>query len=106
MTLDKPTNSKGYARLLVKHIFSKVRETGRVIPPLEYKTLAHEIGLNDSQLSQAIRELKRENLIALDNTTQGMRLTGDGVQQGDYWQTRAATILNNDPFPESLEEVS
>jgi hypothetical protein len=105
MTLDKPTNSKAYARLLITRIFSKVRETRRVMPPLEYKALAHEAGLNDSQLSQAIRELKRDNLIALDNMTQGVRLTPDGVRDGDFWQYKAATVLNGDPPPESLEEI-
>jgi hypothetical protein len=105
MTLDRPTNSKGYARLFVKHVFMKVRETRRMMPPMEYKALAVEIGLSDSQLSTAIRELKHANLIALDNTTQGITLTHNGIQEGDYWQTRAQTVLNNDPHPESLEEI-
>jgi hypothetical protein len=105
MTLDKPTNSKAYARLLVTRVFSKVRETGLVLPPLEYNALAREAGLNDSQLSLAIRELKRDNLIALDNTTQGIRLTPDGVREGDFWQYKATTVLNNDPQPDSLEEI-
>jgi hypothetical protein len=103
--LDRPTNSKGYARLLVTRIFSNVRETGRVMPPLEYKALAHEAGLNDSQLDRAIRELKREYLVALDNTTQGIRLTPEGIRQGDFWRYKAATVLNSDPMPESLEEI-
>jgi hypothetical protein len=105
MALEKPTNSKGYARLLLKHIFSKVRDTGSLMPPMEYKALAVQIGFNDSQLAIALRELKRENWIALDNTTQGIRLTPDGVHTGDYWQYRAESVLLNDPLPDSLESV-
>jgi hypothetical protein len=105
MPLDKPTNSKGYARLLLKHIFSKVRDTRRMMPPMEYRALAELIGLSDSQLSVALQELIRESWIALDNTTQGIRLTPDGVNAGDYWQYRAESVLNNDPLPESLPEI-
>jgi hypothetical protein len=105
MALEKPTNSKGYARLLLKHILSKVRDTGSLMPPMEYKALAVQIGFNDSQLAIALRELKRENWIALDNTTQGIRLTPDGAHTGDYWQYRAESVLLNDPLPDSLESV-
>jgi hypothetical protein len=40
ITLKKTTNAKGYARLFLKHIYEKLGETERAMPPLEYKALA------------------------------------------------------------------
>jgi hypothetical protein len=105
MTLDKPTNSKAYARHILKHIFSEVRDGRRVMPLPEYQALAAKIGLRDDQLSTALQELKYDNLIALDSTTQGVQLTPQGVNEGDYWHTRPVRPLVRDPLPESLEEV-
>jgi hypothetical protein len=105
MTLDKPTNSKAYARCLLKSVFSEVRDSRRVMPLSEYQALAAKIGLRDDQLSTALRELKYDNLIALDSTTQSIQLTPQGVQDGDYLHTRPVRPLVRDPLPESLEEV-
>lgn len=105
MRLDKPTNPKAYARLLVKSIFSIVRETRRALSRAEYEALADDLGLSNSQLSQAIRELQRDSLISLEDTTRAFKLTARGVQEGDYWTTHALKILHNDPLPESLDEV-
>lgn len=58
MTLDKPTNSKAYARSLLKSIFAEVRDSRRVVPLSEYQALAAKIGLRDDQLSTALKELK------------------------------------------------
>jgi len=103
MTLDKPTNSKAYARHLLKHIFSEVRDSRRVMPQPEYQAIAARIGLRDDQLSTALQELKYDNLIALDST--GVRLTPQGVNDGDHLHTRPLRPLVRDPLPESLEEV-
>jgi hypothetical protein len=103
MTLDKPTNSKAYARHLLKHIFSEVRDSKRVMPQPEYQAIAAKIGLRDDQLATGLQELKYDNLIALDST--GVRLTPQGVQEGDYLHTRPLLPLVRDPLPESLEEV-
>ena len=105
MTLDKPTNSKAYARYFLKRVFLAVRDSGRVMPPPEYQALASKIGLRDDQLSTALQELKYDNFIALDSTTQGIRLTPQGVHEGDYWHQRPLPPLVRDPLPESLEEV-
>jgi hypothetical protein len=105
MTFDKPTNSKAYARHLLKHIFSEVRDSRRVMPLTEYQAIAAKIGLRDDQLSTALRELKYDNCLALDSTTQGVQLTPQGVQEGDYLHTRPLLPLVRDPLPESLEEV-
>jgi len=105
MPLDKPTNSKAYARHFLKHVFLAVRDSKRVMPPTEYKDLAAKIGLRDDQLSTALQELKYDNLIALDSTTQGIRLTPQGVHEGDYLHQRPLLPLLRDPLPESLEEV-
>jgi hypothetical protein len=105
MTLDKPTNSKAYARHLLKHIFSEVRDSRRVMPQPEYQAIAAKIGLRDDQLSTALQELKYENCIALDSATQGVQLTPQGVQEGDYLHTRPLLPLVREPLPESLEEV-
>jgi hypothetical protein len=103
MTLDKPTNSKAYARHLLKHIFSEVRDSRRVMPQPEYQAIASRIGLRDDQLSTALQELKYDNLIALDSA--GVRLTPQGVNDGDHLHTRPLRPLVRDPLPDSLEEV-
>lgn len=105
MPLDKPTNSKAYARHFLKHVFLVVRDSKREMPATEYKDLAAKIGLRDDQLSTALQELKYDNLIALDSTTQGIRLTPQGVHDGDYLHQRRLLPLVRDPLPESLEEV-
>jgi hypothetical protein len=68
MTLDKPTNSKAYARHLLKHTFSEVRDSRRLVPQSDYQALAAKIGVRNDQLSTALQELKYDNLIALDST--------------------------------------
>ena len=105
MPLDKPTNSKAYARHFLKHVFLVVRDSKRVMLPTEYKDLAAKIGFRDDQLSTALQELKHDNLIARDSTTRGVLLTGVDVYEGDYWHQRPLLPLVRDPLPESLEEV-
>jgi hypothetical protein len=63
ITLKKTTNAKGYARLFLKHIYEKLGETKRAMPPLECKALAAQIGLNDSQMAAALRDLRTTDIL-------------------------------------------
>jgi hypothetical protein len=92
MPLDKTTNAGGRARLLLKHLFLKVRETGRRVPVAEYR--ASQIGL--SELQQSALQQAAES---------GIYLTHNGVQTGDYLQTRQPVILLNDPLPDDLLDI-
>src|SRR5208282_5175890 len=98
MSLNKPTNAKGYARLFLKHIYEKLGETGRAMPPLEYRSLANQIGLSDDQMAAALRLLKSELLIVYPNPTiEAFNLTTKGVQEADYLKFRQDFLLHNDP---------
>jgi hypothetical protein len=55
MALDNPTNRKAMARFFLKHVVCEVRETGQLVPPVEYKALAKQIGLSDSQVDYSSR---------------------------------------------------
>jgi hypothetical protein len=102
----QPTNAKGNARLLLKHIYGKLGETQQTMKPAEYASLAAQIGISHEQAAAAIRQLKAELLFRFyPETTQNIVLTQKGVQQGDYLKSREEHPLLGDPLPDSLEGV-
>jgi hypothetical protein len=103
MPLDKPTNAGGHARLLLKHLFLKVRDTRKRVPIAEYRGL--QIGLSEVQLLSALRQLLRDGSIGMDAAERSIYLTPNGVHVGDSLQWRQPEILVNDPLPESLLDV-
>jgi hypothetical protein len=102
MRLEKPTNAGARARLLLKQLFMKVRETGRRVPVEEYRAL--QIGLSQSQLLSALQQLIRDGAIGVEAES-GIYLTHNGVQTGDYLQTRQPVILLKDPLPDDPLDI-
>jgi hypothetical protein len=105
MHINRPTNSKAYARQLLKYVFQAVRDSRRVVLPDEYRAIAEKNALSPSHLLTALKELKHENQISLDSVTQGIMLTPQGVQDGDYLNLRQVEPHHGDPLPETLEEI-
>ncbi len=104
--MQRPTNSKSCARLLLKHLYEVVGETGRQITPLQYSQLASQIGLGSSEMASALKDLRQDLLIAYPN--QGMEiitLTKAGIERADYLRFRQEFPLVGDPLPDSLDGI-
>jgi hypothetical protein len=105
--ISKPTNSKGCARLLLRGLYGEVGDSGRILTPQEYTSLALKLGLSDSEFKAAIRHLKEDLLIRYPNPAlESIRLTNEGVQAGDALSIRREDILLSDPLPDSIEGIN
>lgn len=104
MSIQRPSNSKSCARLLLKHLYEKVGETGQGITPLEYGQLASQIGLTPAELGNSLRDLREDLLIAYPNpATEIIMLNGAGIQRADFLRFRQELPMVGDPLPETLE---
>lgn len=74
--------------------------------PIDYYALADTIGLSYEETSAAVRQLKSNNQIYFyPESTEIIRLTQQGVQDGDYWKFRDDHPQLGDPIPDSPEDV-
>src|SRR5271156_3752094 len=102
----KPTNAKGIARLFLKSLFEELGESEKSMKPMEYSALATRIGLTNSEMQSAISQLKRDLLIRFDpESTQIIRLTTKGIQEGSSLRFRNEHPEISDPLPDSLDGV-
>lgn len=80
-----PTNTKGAARLFLKHIYEKLGESQQSMKPIDYNAIASQIGLDHAQTGAAIRQLKADLLIRFyPESTEIIVLTQKGIQEGEY----------------------
>ena len=103
----KPSNAQGIARFFLKSLYEKLGETDQSMKPQEYSALATKIGLTNSEMQAAIRRLKEDLLIRFHpESTEIIRLTQKGIQEGDYWKTRSVQPMHSDPLPDTLDGVN
>jgi uncharacterized protein (TIGR02391 family) len=106
MAVQKATNAKSCARLLLRRIYDEVGETGKKLTPLEYSDLGSQIGLSPNEFRMALSILRGDGLIAYPNpATEMITLTRAGVERADYLRFRQELPMLGDPLPDALEGV-